>query len=74
VSDLTAKEIQIARLVVSGLSNKEVAAQLFLSPRTIDYHLRNVFTNLGLTSRTQLAHVPLGEEAAAIPRPMAAPA
>jgi DNA-binding CsgD family transcriptional regulator len=72
-ADLTAKEIQIARLVVSGLSNKEVAAQLFLSPRTIDYHLRNVFTKLGLTSRTQLAHVPLGDDAAITPR-VAAPA
>jgi DNA-binding CsgD family transcriptional regulator len=62
LSQLTPKEIQIARLVAEGRSNKEVAAQLFLSPRTIDYHLRNVFTKLGLTSRTQLAHVPLGEE------------
>jgi DNA-binding CsgD family transcriptional regulator len=68
MSDLTAKETQIAQLVASGLSNKEVAAQLFLSPRTIDYHLRNVFTKLGLTSRTQLAHVPWGDDA-----PVAAP-
>jgi DNA-binding NarL/FixJ family response regulator len=53
-------------LVAEGLSNKEVAAQLFLSPRTIHYHLRNVFTKLGITSRTQLARFPLsGEEAVA---------
>ena len=43
------------------MSNKEVAAQLFLSPRTIDYHLRHVFAKLGITSRTQLARLPLAE-------------
>jgi len=61
VDQLTPKEIQIARLVSEGKSNKEVAAELFLSPRTIDYHLRNVFTKLDLTSRTQLMRVPLGD-------------
>jgi ATP/maltotriose-dependent transcriptional regulator MalT len=58
---LTPREIQIARLVSEGKSNKEVAAQLFLSPRTIDYHLRKIFTKLGLTSRTQLTWIPLGD-------------
>jgi DNA-binding NarL/FixJ family response regulator len=56
IDQLTAQELQISRLVAEGLSNKEVAAQLFLSPRTIDYHLRNVFAKLGIKSRTQLAH------------------
>ena len=61
VDDLTPQELQIARFVAEGLSNKEVAAQLFLSPRTIEYHLRHVFTKLGITSRTQLARLPLGD-------------
>ncbi len=60
-ADLTPQELQIARFVAEGLSNKEVAAQLFLSPRTIDAHLRNVFGKLGIKSRTQLARLPLGE-------------
>jgi DNA-binding CsgD family transcriptional regulator len=57
--DLTAQELQIAHFVSDGLSNKEVAAQLFLSPRTIDFHLRNVFRKLGISSRTQLARLEL---------------
>ncbi len=59
VAGLTGQELQVSRFVNQGLSNKEVAAQLFLSPRTIDFHLRNVFTKLGVTSRAELARVPL---------------
>ena len=56
---LTAQETQIASFVAQGLSNREVAATLFLSPRTIDFHLRNVFAKTGITSRGELARINL---------------
>jgi DNA-binding CsgD family transcriptional regulator len=62
IDELTAQEIQVAQLVAAGATNKQVAAQLFLSPRTIDFHLRNVFAKLGITSRIQLAWFGLGGE------------
>jgi DNA-binding CsgD family transcriptional regulator len=52
---LTPQERQVAQLVRTGLSNKDVAAQLFVSPRTVDFHLRNVFAKTGVTSRGELA-------------------
>jgi DNA-binding CsgD family transcriptional regulator len=55
--ELTAQETQIARLAREGWSNTEIATRLFLSPRTIQYHLSKVFSKLGITSRSQLRRV-----------------
>jgi ATP/maltotriose-dependent transcriptional regulator MalT len=55
--DLTAQEGEIARLARSGLSNPEIGTRLFLSPRTVEWHLHNVFTKLGISSRKELRDV-----------------
>jgi DNA-binding CsgD family transcriptional regulator len=57
--NLTPMELKVAELVSQGLSNKDVAAQCWVSPRTVAFHLRNVFTKTGVTSRGELAHLDL---------------
>ncbi|HTZ22534.1 MAG TPA: helix-turn-helix transcriptional regulator [Streptosporangiaceae bacterium] len=56
--DLTAQEAHIARLAAAGHTSPEIAAALYLSPRTVDWHLRKIFTKLGVSNRRELRRLP----------------
>lgn len=60
--ELTAQESQIARLARDGFSNPEIGTRLFISPRTVERHLRKIFTKLGISSRKELRHAALAAE------------
>ncbi|WP_433513178.1 helix-turn-helix transcriptional regulator [Nonomuraea sp. CA-143628] len=61
---LTPQELQVVRLAAAGLSNRDIAGRLFLSPKTVAQHLYKAYPKLGVTSRTQLDHLDLGTPAA----------
>jgi DNA-binding CsgD family transcriptional regulator len=65
LTHLTPMELQVAQLVADGMSNKEAATHCWISPRTVAFHLRNVFAKTGVSSRGELARLGLATPATA---------
>ena len=72
-ADLTDTQRMVAELVVDGLTNRGVGARLFLSPHTVDFHLRQIYRRLGIRSRVELARLAGSPRAKAPPGPAALP-
>jgi len=72
-ADLTDTQRTVAELVVDGLTNRDVGARLFLSPHTIDFHLRQIYRRLGVRSRVELARLAGPAQAKVLPGPAALP-
>jgi DNA-binding CsgD family transcriptional regulator len=60
---LTPQELQVVRLAATGATNRQIGAQLFLSPRTVGFHLYKAYPKLGITSRADLPGIDLGRPA-----------
>lgn len=69
LDELTAAERRVADLAAAGLTNREMASSLQLSPHTVDYHLRQIFRKLGISSRVRLSRVVAEEAMAGVSRP-----
>jgi DNA-binding CsgD family transcriptional regulator len=65
IDSLTERELQVARLVVDRKTNRQIAAELFLSQKTVETHLRNIFRKLGVSTRVELARLTVHTEEAA---------
>ena len=72
-ADLTDTQRMVAELVIDGLTNRDAGARLFLSPHTIDFHLRQIYRRLGVRSRVELARLAGPPRTKALPGPAALP-